>query len=113
VDATTLKKGASERGAVTMIEVGGRRVEVHAIALGTAVLVLGRTENGGVLGCGAIDPAPLERLGIPAARVRPTGGPSITNAEDLLAGEVRESNALARARGVEIGMSGNDALLRL
>ena len=59
------------------------------------------------------DPAALERFGIPAARVRPTTGNSISSLEDLLAGEVREANAPAQALGIVVGMRGRDAFARL
>ena len=109
----TLSAKPTEQEGPELLVVDGRRAEVYAIPLGAARLVLARGQSGGVLGCGAIDPAPLGRLGIAAARVRPTGGPSIAGAEDLLAGEVREANDAARALGVVPGMSGREALRRL
>jgi uncharacterized protein YunC (DUF1805 family) len=89
------------------------KAQFHVVPLGPAKLVLAVTAAGGVLACGAVDPAPLGRLGIPAARVRPTRGPSVADAEDLLAAEVTEANDAARARGVTPGLSGREALERL
>jgi len=64
----------------------------------------------GLVGCGAIDVAALERFGYPAARVRPTQGPSVATIDDLMAGEVKEANTGASALGVRVGMSGREAL---
>ena len=105
---------ASVTADVTAVEVPDAGVvQVVTVPLGAASLVLGVTADGGVLGCGAIDPGPLGRLGIAAARVRPTTGPSIGCAADLLAGVVTEANALAQARGVVVGVPGEVALVRL
>lgn len=96
---------------VTTAEVPGAGVvQVVTVPLGAASIVLAVTADGGVLGCGAVDPGPLGRLGIPAARVRPTTGPSVANAADLFAGVVTEANAPAQARGVVDGMTGEAAL---
>lgn len=94
------------------IAIDGRAAVLHVLPFGPARFVVARAANG-VLGCGALDPAPLQRLGIAAARVKPTRGRSIADGDDLLAGEVREVNELARARGVEVGMAGAEALRRL
>jgi uncharacterized protein YunC (DUF1805 family) len=94
------------------VMVDGRPLDVSVVPLGPASLVLARTPTG-VLACGAIDPVPLGRLGIAAARVRPTRGPSVTDLEDLLAGEVTEANSAAKDRGVSVGMSGREAVALL
>ena len=91
------------------IEIEGKRITVHSIPLGSANLVFAQTEHG-ILACGAIDPAALQRFGLATARVKPTRGPSISNVDDLLAGEVREANEAATALGVKVGMSGREVL---
>ncbi|NLT56487.1 MAG: DUF1805 domain-containing protein [Actinomycetales bacterium] len=93
--------------------VDGRSIQVTIVPLGPANLVLARTDSGGILACGAVDPAALARLGIPAARVRPTRGPSIADGDDLLAGVVTEGNTGSAARGVKPGMTGREAITRL
>ncbi len=94
----------------TVVE--GRAAEVVVLPIGPVSLVYARTERG-VLACGAINPAALERFGVAAARVRPTTGSSITSLSDLLAGEVREANPAALALGIEPGMSGREAFAKL
>jgi quinol monooxygenase YgiN/uncharacterized protein YunC (DUF1805 family) len=94
------------------ITIGEKQVAVHIIPLGPANLVFAQTEHG-ILACGAIDPSALQRFDLPTARVKPTRGPSISNLDDLLAGEVREANTAATAVGIKVGMSGRDALMLL
>lgn len=89
----------------------GKPVHVAVLPIGPVNLVYAQTPNG-ILACGALDPAALERFGIAAARVKPAGA-SVANYQDLLAGSVREANAPAQARGIRIGMTGEEALKRL
>lgn len=90
----------------------GVRLDVHIIPLGPADLVFARAARG-LLGCGAIHVAALQKFALPAARVRPTGSPSVRNLQDLLSGEVIEVNPAAAELGVSLGMTGRDALRRL
>ncbi|HQF39547.1 MAG TPA: DUF1805 domain-containing protein [Opitutaceae bacterium] len=92
--------------------VEGRSAEIVVMPLGPVSLVYVRTERG-LLACGAIDPAALEKFGIAAARVKPATGGSIGGVDDLLAGEVREANGPAQALGIHPGMTGRAALARL
>jgi len=92
-----------------LVEIDGRQVTVHTIAIGSVSLVFAQTGRG-ILACGAIDPVALQRFGLPTARVKPTRGTSITSFDDLLAGEVREANDAATALGVKVGMAGRVAL---
>lgn len=64
----------------------------------------------GMVGCGAFDIEALGKHRYPAARVRPTRGPSIESVADLLAAEVKDVNEAARSLGIRPGMSGKDAL---
>ncbi len=89
--------------------VDGKPLACHVIPLGPANLVFAQTERG-ILACGAIDPAALQRFGLPTARVKPTRGASIANLEDLLSGEVRDANDAAAAMGVRTGISGREAI---
>ena len=69
--------------------------------------------DAGMVGCGAFDVAALEKFGYPAARVKPSKGPSITGIPDLLEGIVKDANGPAQSRGVKVGMTGREALGRL
>ena len=93
-------------------QVEGRSAEVVVLPLGPVNLVYARTERG-LLACGAIDPAALEKFGIAAARVKPTAGASIGGLDELLAGEVREANQPAQALGIRPGMIGRAAFALL
>ena len=94
------------------VAVDGRTVDVVVQPIGPVNLVYARTERG-ILACGAIDPAALEKFGIATARVKPATGGSIGTLDDLLAGEVREANAPAQVLGIQPGMTGRAALARL
>lgn len=79
------------------------------IPLGPVNLV-GVVTARGLVGCGAIDVAALEKFSYPAARVRPVSGPSISTVADLLAGLVKEANEGAKREGIVVGMTGKEAL---
>jgi uncharacterized protein YunC (DUF1805 family) len=64
----------------------------------------------GLVGCGAIDVAALGKFGYPAARVRPAHGDAIATLDDLVSGVIREANRPAELLGVQIGISGKEAL---
>lgn len=66
------------------------------------------TKGNSVLGCGALDVAALDRLQVPAARIS-----GVASVQDLLDGVVKEVNAGAAGRGVQVGDSGRDALDKL
>lgn len=98
-------------GSISKVIVAGREVEAVVLPIGPVNLVYARTDKG-LLTCGAIDPMALEKFGIAAARVKPSGS-SVASFDDLLAGVVREANPAALALGVSVGMSGRDALAKL
>jgi uncharacterized protein YunC (DUF1805 family) len=84
----------------------------YVIPLGPVNLVWGIARRG-MVGCGAFDVRALEKFGYPAARVRPVGSHSVATIRDLLSGEISEANSGAEAMGVQVGMSGKEALNRL
>ncbi|MDK2973770.1 MAG: hypothetical protein PWP08_141 [Methanofollis sp.] len=86
-----------------------KEAEGFVIPLGPANLVLAKTDLG-LVGCGAVDVAALEKFGYPAAKVRPADGPSIRDVDDLLAGTVVAANGPASKRGIVPGMTGKEAL---
>lgn len=79
------------------------------IPLGPVNLV-GVVASKGLVGCGAIDIAALEKFNYPAARVRPARGTSISNVADLLEGVVKDANTGAQKEGIAVGMTGKEAL---
>jgi uncharacterized protein YunC (DUF1805 family) len=79
------------------------------IPLGPANLVAIRTDVG-MVGCGAFDVAALDSFSYPAAKVRPSLGPSIVDTDDILKGIVKEANRSALGRGIKTGMTGKQAL---
>jgi uncharacterized protein YunC (DUF1805 family) len=79
------------------------------IPLGKVNLV-GVIAKKGMVGCGAFDVTALNNFGYPAAKVRPVNGPSVITIDDLLKGEIKETNDAARELGVTNGMSGKAAL---
>ncbi len=81
----------------------------YIIPLGPANLVAIMTDVG-MIGCGAFDVAALDSFSYPAAKVRPSIGPSIVDTDDLLKGIVKEANRSAMGRGIKNGMTGRAAL---
>ena len=79
------------------------------IPLGPANLVAIKTDVG-MIGCGAFDVAALDSFSYPAAKIRPSIGPSIVDTDDLLKGIVKEANRSAMGRGIKNGMTGRAAL---
>jgi len=94
------------------VELGGKSARGFVYSLGPVSLVAVVTDLG-MVGCGAFDVVALEKFGYPAARVRPSSGPSIASIPDLLAGIVKDANGPAQARGVKVGMTGKEALEKL
>lgn len=81
----------------------------YIIPLGPANLVAIMTDVG-MIGCAAFDVAALDSFSYPAAKVRPSIGPSIIDTDDLLKGIVKEANRSAMGRGIKNGMTGRAAL---
>jgi uncharacterized protein YunC (DUF1805 family) len=94
------------------VQLATKEAEGFVIPLGPANLVAIKTDVG-MVGCGAIDVAALDSFSYPAARVRPSIGPSIVDTDDILKGIVKEANRSAMGRGIRTGMTGRQALERL
>lgn len=91
------------------VKLNGRTAKGFIIPLGPANLVAVRTDMG-LVGCGAFDVAALDKFSYPAAKVRPSLGPSIVDTDDILNGIVSEANRSAISRGIKTGMTGREAL---
>jgi len=81
----------------------------YIIPLGMVNLVSVVTDNG-MVGCGAFDVKALDAFDYPAARAGRDDAGLIATIDDLLTGIIKEVNEAARKRGVNIGMSGKEAL---
>lgn len=86
-----------------------KKADGYVIPLGPANLVAIMTDAG-MVGCGAFDIAALDSFSYPAAKVRPSIGPSIVDTDDILKGVVKEANRSAMGRGIRTGMTGREAL---
>jgi uncharacterized protein YunC (DUF1805 family) len=94
------------------VKLATKEAEGIVIPLGPVNLVAVVTDVG-MVGCGAFDVAALDSFSYPAAKVRPSIGPSIVDTDDILKGIVKEANRAAMGRGIRTGMTGRQALERL
>lgn len=91
-----------------VIRIGKKEIEGFVIPIGKVNLVFARTEKG-LVGCGAFDIMALEKFGYAAAKVRPKGE-SVSNLDDLMAGEITAANQSAEKLGIKEGITGKEAL---
>lgn len=93
----------------TKVQLKGKQADGYVIPLGPVNLVNVVTDVG-MVGCGAFDVAALNNFGYPAAKVRPSQGSSIATIDDLLKGIVKEVNPAAEKLGLNVGITGREAL---
>ena len=91
------------------VRLSRKNAQGFVIPFGPVNLVAVRTDVG-MVGCGMFDVAALDSFSYPAAKVRPSLGPSIMDTDDILTGIVKEANRSAFGRGIRIGMTGKEAL---
>ncbi len=91
------------------IQLSRKKADGFVIPLGPANLVAVKTDVG-LIGCGAFDVVALDSFSYPAAKVRPSLGPTIADTDDILKGIVKEVNRSAFGRGIRTGMTGKEAL---
>ncbi len=89
------------------ISLAGKKAQGIEIALPHASLVLAIGSNGYVM-CGYLNMEAAEKFNDCAAIVK-----GVKTVDDLLAGRVVMVSAAARARGIEAGMTGAQALERM
>ena len=82
-------------------------LEKYHIPLQSPLLLI-KTKKGGILGCGYLSVETFNRTGEPGAIVR-----GVNTHDDMLKAKVVAVSDAARAAGVEVGMSGEDALKKL
>ena len=91
------------------IKLTGKEADSYVIPFGKFNMVAVVTDMG-MIGCGMFDVFALDNFDYPAARVKSgTSGP-IATVDDLLKGIVKDANKTARKLGIEIGMTGRQAL---
>jgi uncharacterized protein YunC (DUF1805 family) len=91
------------------VKLTNKQADGYVIPLGPLNLVFVVTDKG-LVGCGAFDVAALNTFSYPAARVKSKSGKPIATIHDLLEGVVKDANAEAARLGINIGMSGREAL---
>lgn len=91
------------------VKLNKKQADGYVIAIGPVNLVFVVTDKG-LVGCGAFDVAALNNFSYPAARVKSKSGKPIATIDDLLEGIVKDANAEAARLGINIGMSGKEAL---
>jgi len=89
-----------------------KQADSYIISLGPVKLVFVYT-NIGMLGCGAFDVKSFNRFDYPAAKVVAKEGKTIETVDDIFLGTVKEVSNAAKKLGIEVGMSGMDALEKL
>ncbi len=91
------------------IQLAEKEADGYVITLGAVKLVSVVTDVG-MVGCGAFDVAALNNFSYPAAKVRPSNGPSISSIDDLMSGIIKEVNPAAEQLGLKTGITGKEAL---
>ena len=91
------------------VQLTNKKADGYIIPLGPVNLVSVVTDIG-MVGCGAFDVTALNAFGYPAAQVKSVSGAPIATIDDLLTGVVKDANAEATKLGINVGMSGREAL---
>ena len=94
------------------VQLTNKEADGYVVPLGPVNLVFVVTDVG-LVGCGAFDVVALDKFDYPAATVRATRGDGIADVEDVLAGEVKKVNDAAARLGIQVGLSGREALERM
>ncbi len=91
------------------IIVGEKTFRCSVIPAGPVNIVIAANKNG-LVGCCSIDVQDLAGFGYAAAQVSaPKGRPSVATKDDLLRGFIKVANAPAKEKGVQVGMTGEEA----
>lgn len=92
---------------IQMIEVEGKRAIGIRVEFEPAPFLMIKADNG-ILSCGFINIEAAEKIGVAAAMVS-----GVKTFEDVLKANVNAVTTQARKRGIEKGMLGRKALLKL
>ena len=88
----------------SQIDIDGHPIFTVEVALPGAPLVVAYTKNGFVM-CGYLDIETANKLNVAAALVR-----GVKTVDDLLKAEVKAVSKVALEKGVQLGVSGKQAL---
>ena len=89
------------------IDLDGKKAKGLEVPLPKAPLVVAYGTDGFVM-CGYLNVEAADQLGVAAAMVR-----GVSTVEDLLKAPVQKVSAAAQTKGVQVGVSGQEALSRL
>jgi uncharacterized protein YunC (DUF1805 family) len=89
------------------VELNGKKGVGIEVPLPKAPLVLVKGKNGFVM-CGYLNVEAAEKMGEAAAVVK-----GVKTVDDLLKASVAAATTAAQSRGIEVGMTGKEALRRL
>ena len=92
---------------IQMIDVKGKRAIGIKVELGSVPFLMIVADNG-ILSCGFLNIEAAEKIGIAAAMVS-----GVETFEDILNAGIRAVTTQGRKRGIEIDMSGREALFKL
>jgi uncharacterized protein YunC (DUF1805 family) len=109
IEPNTIISGEEIEMVHQKVQLTSKQADGYIIPLGKVNIVCVITDVG-MVGCGAFDVVALDPFSIPAVRVKSTTGNPIATIDDLLNGMVKEANAEAAKLGINIGMSGGEAL---
>ncbi|MDV0444832.1 hypothetical protein MmiAt1_03750 [Methanimicrococcus sp. At1] len=89
------------------LSIDGKEFDAYSISLDAAPFLLIRSADKSFLACGFLDIAAADGLSACAAKVR-----GVQTFEDMMAAEVAAVTKKAEEKGVKIGMTGKEALLK-
>jgi uncharacterized protein YunC (DUF1805 family) len=94
------------------IQLTNKQANGYIIPLGTLNLITIATDIG-MIACGAFNAQALDNFNYPAVLIKSKTGDSLKTIEDLLEGTVKEANNSAITLGIEIGITGKQALKKM
>ncbi|WNY24310.1 hypothetical protein MmiHf6_16410 [Methanimicrococcus hongohii] len=89
------------------LEIDGKMFDAYSISLKPAPFLLIRSADKSFLACGFLDIAAADNLNACAAKVK-----GVKTFDDMLKAEVIAVTKEAEAKGVKVGMTGKEALLK-
>jgi uncharacterized protein YunC (DUF1805 family) len=91
------------------VQLTNKQADGYVIPLKQVKIVCVITDVG-MIGCGAFDVIALDSFAIPAAKMKSATGGAIATIDDLMDAVVKEANDEAARLGINVGMTGREAL---